>query len=307
MEDINRENIGSFSALPLEELVSLSNRARREHAGKKLELCNIMNAKSGSCAEDCKFCAQSSRHNTGADSYPLKSKKEMLDLARRAKEIGAHRFDIVTSGDNLTFEEIKIIADAVHEITAKVGIEMCASLGTIDERGFALLKGAGLTRYHHNLETSPRYFPQIVTTHTFAQRVNTVKSAKKAGLEVCSGGIIGMGEDLEDRIELAFWLKELDVDSVPINILVPIKGTPLGERIPLAPEEALRAIALFRIILKNKIIKIAAGREAVFGRAQASAFAAGANGMLIGGYLTIKGQGLEQDRMLIKEIRELWA
>ena len=144
-------------------------------------------------------------------------------------------------------------------------------------------------------------------THTFMQRVNTVKAAKLAGLEVCSGGIIGMGETLEDRIDLAFWLRELAVDSVPINILVPVKGTPLGEKVPLSPEEALRTIALFRIILKDKIIKIAAGRESVFADAQASAFMAGANGMLIGGYLTIKGQALEKDRQLIKEIENLWS
>ncbi len=307
MEDINRKNIGSFAGLPLTELVSLANRTRKEYAGGEIELCNIMNAKSGKCEQDCKFCAQSAHHDTGLTSYPLKSKSEMLEMALRAKEIGAERFDIVTSGDNLTFEEIKIIADALSQIKTKVGIKMCASLGTIDEKGFSLLKESGLSRYHHNLETSPRYFPQIVTTHTFMQRVNTIRAAKKSGLELCSGGIIGMGETLEDRIDLAFWLRELDVDSVPINILVPIEGTPLGRRERLSQEEALRSIALFRIILKDKIIKIAAGRESIFAQKQASAFMAGANGMLIGGYLTVKGQELEKDRMLIKEIQELWS
>lgn len=307
MEDINRENINSFADLPLGELVSLANRIRQERVGGKIELCNIMNAKSGKCEQDCKFCAQSARHNTGLNSYPLKSKSEMLEMARRAKEIGAERFDIVTSGDNLSFEEVKIIAEALFQIKTKVGIKMCASLGTLDEKSFLLLKSSGLSRYHHNLETSPRYFPRIVTTHTFAQRVNTIRAAKKAGLELCSGGIVGMGETLEDRIDLAFWLRELEVDSVPINILVPIKGTPLGENVPLAPEEVLRTIALFRIILKDKIIKIAAGRESVFAQKQSSAFMAGANGMLIGGYLTIKGQGLEKDRQLLEEIKDLWA
>ena len=307
MKNINRENISSLLALPLGKLISLANKIRQECAGPALELCSIMNAKSGRCGEDCKFCAQSGRHNTGINTYPLKSKEEMLEMAKRAREIGAERFDIVTSGDRLSFGELRIIADAIYEIKIKIGIKMCASLGEIDEKGFLLLKNAGLTRYHHNLESSPRYFPQIVTTHTFMQRVNTVKAAKLAGLEVCSGGIIGMGETLEDRIDLAFWLRELAVDSVPINILVPVKGTPLGEKVPLSSEEALRTIALFRIILKDKIIKIAAGRESVFADAQASAFMAGANGMLIGGYLTIKGQALEKDRQLIKEIENLWS
>jgi len=307
MEDINRENAGAFLALPLEELIASADQLRRKYAGAKLELCSIMNAKSGKCAQDCKFCAQSARYNTGAANYPLKSKEEILEMAKRAQEIGADRFDVVTSGDNLTFEEIKIIADAFAEITAKVGIKLCASLGAMDRRGFFLLKEAGLSRYHHNLEAAPGFFPQIVTTHTFTQRVQTIHAAKKAGLEVCSGGIIGMGETWEDRIDLAFWLKELDVDSVPINILVPIKGTPLGHKVCLAADEALRTIALFRLILKDKIIKIAAGREAVFAQAQASAFASGANGMLIGGYLTIPCQGLEQERRLIKEIQNLWA
>lgn len=307
MKNINRKNIGFLLALPLKELISLANHTRQDAAGEALNLCNIMNAKSGKCGEDCKFCAQSGRHNTGINTYSLKSKEEMIEAAKRAKEIGAERFGIVTSGDNLSFEEIKIIADAISDITRKVGMKACASLGTIDEKSFELLKNAGLTRYHHNLETSPGYFPNIVTTHTFAERVDTVNAAKKAGLEVCSGGIIGMGETLEDRIDLAFWLKELDVDSAPINILVPIKGTPLGEKAPLSLEEALRTIALFRVILKGRTIKIAAGRESIFGDSQASAFMAGANGMLIGGYLTVKGQGLEKDQQLIREIKELWT
>jgi len=176
----------------------------------------------------------------------------------------------------------------------------------MDEKELIQLKNAGLSRYHHNLETSPSYFSKIVTTHTFADRINTINSAKRAGLEVCSGGIIGMGETLNDRIDLALMLKELDVDSVPINILVPIKGTALGKLSQLSVTETLRTIALFRIILKNKIIKIAAGRESVFGNSQVSAFAAGANGMLTGGYLTIKGQDVDEDRKLVTQIKRLW-
>ena len=230
----------------------------------------------------------------------------MIEQALRAKDIGAERFDIVTSGDRLSKEELNVIADAIWEITNKVGIKMCASLGKLNEEELLLLKKAGLGRYHHNLETSSGYFAKIVTTHTFGDRINTIKAAKKVGLEVCSGGIIGMGETLSDRIDLALALKELDVDSVPINILVPVKGTALEALNPLSCSETIRTIALFRIILKNKIIKIAAGRESVLKDFQALAFMAGANGMLIGGYLTIKGRGIDEDRRLVTEIKRLW-
>lgn len=281
---------------------------RRAAAGDRLELCSIMNAKSGSCGEDCKFCAQSGRYATGAKNYPLKSKDEMVAMAERAKEIGAERFDIVTSGDKLSRQELEVIASAVREITQTLHIKMCASLGSMDEEDLLLLRAAGLTRYHHNLETSRRFFPRIVTTHTYDDRMATVRAAKKAGLEVCSGGIIGLGETIEDRVDLAMLLDELGVDAVPLNILVPIAGTPLEVQAALPVEEALRSIALFRIVLPDKIIKIAAGREHVFGDAQIQAFRAGADGMLIGGYLTIKGQDAVRDRVLIEEIKKtVWS
>ncbi|MBI5123789.1 MAG: biotin synthase BioB [Candidatus Omnitrophica bacterium] len=292
--------------LPLTELAARADDVRRANVGARLELCNIMNAKSGLCGEDCKFCAQSSRHATIAPRYPLKGRSEMLEAARRAREIGAHRFDIVTSGDLLSEKDLEQIIEAVAEIRDKVGIAMCASLGRLDEKSLIRLKKAGLSRYHHNIETSHNYFPKIVTTHSFQDRVDTIRSAKRAGLEVCSGGIIGMGESWDDRIDMALILKELDVDSVPINILVPIKGTPFEDLKPLSPDDAIKTVALFRIILKDKIIKIAAGRESVLKDSQAAAFMAGANGMLIGGYLTIKGRAVDDDRHLVEEIERAW-
>lgn len=298
--------IRSLLKLPLADLIARANKVRKKYAGATVELCSIMNAKSGSCAQDCKFCAQSSHHVTGVAKYPLKSRKEMLEAARRAKAIGAHRFDIVTSGNTLNDREIKIIADSVSEITKAIGIKMCASLGKMSEANLRLLKKAGLTRYHHNIETSPSYFSKIVSTHTFADRVKTIKAAKAAGLEVCSGGIIGLGETMEDRIEMALVLKKLGVDSVPINVLVAIKGTGMERQERLSCEEALRTFALFRIILKDKILKIAAGRESVLRDFQASVFMAGANGMLIGGYLTIKGRSPEEDHALVREVEALW-
>lgn len=298
--------INSLLKLPLAELLLLADKIRQEEAGPKLELCSIMNAKSGMCSQDCKFCAQSLRHSTGIPVYPLKQKDQMLKAAQKAKDIGAERFDIVTSGERLSEEELNRVADAIWEITNKIGIKMCASLGRLDEENLMLLKKAGLSRYHHNIETSPRYFPNIVTTHTFQDRINTIKAAKKIGLEVCSGGIIGMGETWFDRIEMACLLKELDVDSVPLNILVPIKGTPLEKTNVLSCAEAIKTIAIFRIVLKDKIIKIAAGRESILKDFQGTAFLAGANGMLIGGYLTIKGRDVEEDWKLIAEIKQAW-
>lgn len=303
---MTREEINVLLKLPLSELISIADKTRREFIGSNLDLCSIMNAKSGLCTQDCKFCAQSIRYKTGAVAYPLKTKKEMCEAALRAKEIGAERFDIVTSGDSLSKEELKIICEAVSEITQKIGIKMCASLGTLDEEAFNALKKSGITQYHHNIETSPSYFPRIVTTHTFQDRIKTINSAKKAGLKVCSGGIIGLGETMEDRIDMALCLKELNVDSVPINVLVPIQGTPLETKQAITCEEVIRTIAIFRIILKDKVIKIAAGRESALKDFQALGFMAGANGMLIGGYLTITGRSVDEDWKLVKEIKRLW-
>lgn len=304
---MNRSEIEQLVAMPLAEVVWLADRVRARCAGSKVELCSIINAKSGMCGEDCRFCAQSGRHSTTAEVYPLKPKDEILAAARRAKDIGADRFDIVTSGGALSDEELETACDAVSEITGNMGMKMCASLGCLGEKQLSLLKKAGLSRYHHNIETSPSYFPKIVTTHTFQDRIDTIRAAKRAGLEVCSGGIIGMGEDWADRIEMAFILKELDVDSVPINILVPIEGTPMEGMPPMPCADAVRTIAIFRIVLEDKIIKIAAGRESVLKDFQAMAFMAGANGMLIGGYLTIKGRAVEDDRRLAEEIEKSWS
>lgn len=303
---MDRANIEQLLYLPLPDLMSLANKTRAEYAGSKVELCNILNAKSGMCGEDCKFCAQSARHSTRASVYPLKSKDEIIAAASRAREMGAQRFDIVTSGNTLTKDEVALVADAVQYITTRLSMKMCASLGKLDEADFKLLKDSGLTRYHHNIETSPNYYPRIVSTHSFQDRLNTIRSAMRVGLEVCSGGIIGMGEGWADRIDMAFILKELDVTSVPLNILVPIKGTLFENVEPLSAADAIRTIAIFRIILKDKIIKVAAGRESMPKDFQAMAFMAGANGMLIGGYLTIKGRAVADDRKLVDEIERAW-
>lgn len=292
---------------PLLELVSFANKTRAEYVGNRFELCNIVNAKSGLCSEDCKFCAQSSRHKTQTQTYPLKSKEEIVTAAKEAKNIGAVNFGIVTSGNRLNEKELNTIVETVTEITNSVGIDVCASLGAIEKSQLTLLKEAGLKRYHHNIETSANFYPKIVSTHSFDERVNTVRAAKEIGLQVCCGGIIGMGESWQDRLDMAGLLKELNVDSVPINLLIPVKGTALENTEPISCLDAVRTICIFRIILKDKAIKIAAGRETVLKDFQAMGFMAGANGMLIGGYLTVKGRRIQEDRQLVKEIEKIWA
>lgn len=303
---MNREKARILLEKPLAQLLALADKTRKDYVGDRIELCNILNAKSGLCAEDCKFCAQSCRYKTGINTYPLKSIDEMLEAAFKAKEIGAERFDIVTSGNILSSDELKRIADAIALIRDRVDIKLCASLGKLSAKDLLFLKSAGLGRYHHNIETSPGYFSAITTTHTFKDRLETIRAAKAAGLEVCSGGIIGLGESWDDRIDIALELRDLDVTSVPLNILVSIKGTPLENTASLSPIDAIKTIALFRIILQDKIIKVAAGRESVLKDFQAMAFMAGANGMLIGGYLTIKGRSVDEDRLFIEEVEKAW-
>ena len=180
--------------MPLEVLISKANRVRERYIGSKLELCGIINAKSGLCSQDCKFCTQSAKHDTDVSVYPLKEKEELVQAAKSAKSIGAESFWIVTSGNKLTDEEVKTIAEAISEINDNIGITVCGSLGALEKEQLIVLEQAGLLRYHHNIETSQRFYPQIVSTHSFSQRIDTIKSAKQVGLEVCSGGIIGMGE-----------------------------------------------------------------------------------------------------------------
>jgi biotin synthase len=300
------KKIRALLDLPLPKLTAMADNVRSRNMRARLDLCAILNAKSGSCSEDCKFCAQSCRHKTGIEIYPLKPSNEIFTAAIAAKNNGARRFGIVTSGNVLTPAELKRLAECISDIRSKVGIKVCASLGKLGEKDLEALKKAGMSRYHHNIETSPRYFRKIVTTHTFSDRLETIYAAKRAGLEVCSGGIIGLGETWDDRIEMAIILKDLDVDSVPVNILVPVDGTPLAGLNKISCTDAVRTIAIFRIILKDKGIKLAAGRESVLKDFQAAAFMAGANGMLIGGYLTVRGRPVAEDRKLIKEIRSAW-
>lgn len=275
---------------------------REQFKGKKINLCGIVNAKSGRCPENCKFCAQSSHYKTDAPSYPLISAEEIISQAKVAKDNGAHMFGIVTSGTKISSDaEWKEIFRAVKGIK-EAGILPCASLGILDCEKALVLKEAGLYRYHHNLETSKSFFPNICSTHDYDEDVKTIEAAKAAGLSTCCGGIIGLGETIEHRIELAILLRELDVDSVPVNILNPIAGTPLENAKALSPTEILCSIAIFRFILPKKDIKLCGGKEKNLRQLLPLGIIAGCNSLMTGNYLTTTGRDTALDYEVIADL-----
>ncbi len=268
----------------------------------RVSLCCIVNAKSGLCPENCRFCAQSAHHHTNAEVYPLISAKEMIEKAHEAKQAGGHFFGIVTSGTEISSrEEWDEIEEAVGGING-LGIKPCGSLGMLDTERARRLKQAGLHRYHHNLETARSFFPHICSTHAYEEDIETIKAAKEAGLSTCSGGIIGLGETMEQRIELAFTLKDLGVDSVPINILNPIEGTPLANMPPLSPIEILLTVALYRFILPDKDIKLCGGKERNLRQLLPLALVAGCNSLMTGNYLTTLGRDAALDIEMIRDL-----
>ncbi len=283
-------------------LADRANKLREKIHGRKMHLCSLINAKSGLCYEDCKFCGQSRRYKIGTKIYPLLSEKEMLNRAREIEKIGTDNICIVTSGGGLNKEEFEQVLKTSRLILKNTSLKLDCSLGHISLEDARELKKAGVDTYNHNLETSFGYFPTICTTHTFDDRLATVKKIRKSGLKTCCGGIIGLGESKRQRVELAFALKELEVDTVPINILNPRPGTPLENMPSLEPLEIIRTIALFRLILPKAIIKIAGGREHNLRQLQSLVFLAGANGMIIGGYLTTPGRSAEDDLKMIKDL-----
>lgn len=291
---------------PLSKLISKANKVRRDNIGNIFECCSIINAKSGRCSEDCKYCAQSVHHNTDILEYPLLSNAEIVKAAKTAKDNGAWRFSIVTSGNSLNDKEIELIASATREIKKSTGLLVCGSLGSLSADALYKLHQSGMSRYHHNIETSPRFYPSIVSTHNSEDRINTIKRAQDVGMEVCSGGILGLGETWEDRIDMAVLLKKLKVTAIPLNFLIPIKGTALESQETINPVDAIKAIAIFRIIVRDIHIKIIAGRETILKDYQAMGFMAGANGMMVGGYLTVGGRSVEEDKLLTASILNMW-
>ncbi len=279
-----------------------AHRIRERAFGNRIELCSIINAKSGRCAENCAFCAQSSHHRTAAPTYPLKTRDEIVQGARQAQAEGSHCYGIVTSGTRVREgEELERILAAIREIRATTTIEPSASLGLLDKQTARALSEAGCVTYHHNLETARSFFPSICTTHDYEEDVRTVRLAKAAGMKVCCGGIFGLGESLDQRVELAFTLRDLEVDSVPLNFLNPIAGTPLEGKRDLTPLDCLRIIALFRYLLPERRISVCGGREPNLREFQSWIFMAGASGTMVGNYLTTSGRGREVDLQMFRD------
>lgn len=283
-------------------LIALASQIREHYKGKKVSLCAIVNAKSGLCPENCRFCAQSIYHGTDAPVYPLISSDEIVEKGRAAFKAGARYFGIVTSGTRIDRqEEWNIIYRSIEGLN-EAGMRPCGSLGMLEHETAVNLKKAGLFRYHHNLETSRSFFDNICSTHNYDEDIETVKTAKEVGLSVCSGGIIGLGEKMEHRIELAMTLRELDVDSVPLNILNPIKGTPFAGIEPLSPVEILLTIAIFRFIMPDKDIKLCGGKERNLRQLLPLAVIAGCNSLMTGNYLTTLGRNTENDLEMIADL-----
>ncbi len=302
----NNENISKKEALllyeaPLEKLCTASDEIRKYFCGNTFDLCTIINAKSGKCTENCKYCAQSAYYSTNTLEYPLLDTEELVKHAHYNDKAGVLRYSIVTSGKSIRETELDLLCEGIREIKAKTSIQVCASLGLLSEAQFKKLKEAGVSRIHNNLETSRSKFPDVCTTHTYEDKINAVRSAKRAGLSVCSGGIMGLGETKEDRIDMALTLRKLLVSSVPINILNPIPGTPYENRNPLTVDEVCRIIAVYRFILPSASIRLAGGRGLLADKGRAC-FLSGANAAISGDMLTTAGITIKDDMALLKEL-----
>ena len=298
---LGKEEIMSIIDENLDELTQSADEIRKKFCGNTFNLCTIINGKSGRCSENCKYCAQSIHFNTNVNEYDLLDTKIIGNSAKSNYDQGVHKFSIVTSGKRLTKNQVDLIAETYKAIKDECPIELCASHGLLSYYDLIKLKEAGVTRYHNNLETSENYFSKICTTHTYDEKIKTIKDAMKAGLQVCSGGIIGMGESMEDRIDMAFTLRELGVDSVPVNILNPIKGTPLENQEIISYEEVLRTFALYRFILPTTQIRLAGGRSLLNDKGL-RALKSGVNAAISGDMLTTSGIKTCDDIELLKSI-----
>ncbi len=286
----------------IDQLIEEVKKIREAVFGNQVEFCSLINAKNGACSEDCSFCAQSSKYPTPINAYPLVSKKELLEGAEKAVSIKANRYCIVTSGRRASEEEVEQIADAVKEIREKYPIKVCVSLGSIDEKSLKKLKDAGIDRVNHNLETSKRFFPNIVTTHPWEERYETIKNIQKVGLSTCTGGIFGLGETDEDVVDLAMTYRQLKVDSIPLNFLIPIPGTPLENAKKLTPERCLKIISLFKVFNPWSELRLCGGREQNLGKYHDTAMEI-ANCLMAGGYLTRAGRAPGKDEEMVKKLK----
>lgn len=305
---ITREEARALYEAPLEELCAAADEIREQFCGKGFDLCTIVNGKSGRCSEDCKFCAQSSHYATQVEEYPILSIRELAGQAKYNDDRGVLRYSIVTSGKKISHEEVDEMCRAIEKIRRETGIAVCVSFGLLDEGQYRKLRQAGASRVHNNLETSRGFFPEICTTHTYDDKVRAIRAAQAAGMSVCSGGIMGLGETAEDRIDMALELRDLGIRSVPINFLNPIPGTPFEKNEKITPEEARRIAAVYRFILPDASIRLAGGRGLLDDLGEAC-FRSGANAAISGDMLTTPGITIEKDMALIRKLGyepQLW-
>jgi len=283
-------------------LAAFANKIRQQFTGNGVDMCGLVSARSGMCSEDCKFCSQSVYHATDAPIYGLRTAEEITIAAQQAEQQGASRISLVTSGKGMDHDpDFQKIITAIEGIMAETDLKVCANLGTLTPSQAQMLAASGIKRYAHNLETSKNFYPSVCTTHSYEERLSTIQAAKTAGLELCTGGIIGMGESWSDRIDLAFALRELDVTSIPINILNPIKGTAFEDITPPTPLDIIKTFAIFRFILPDKIIRPAGGREINLRDMQGQLMLSGANGLIIGNYLTFSGRDAAADFQMVQD------
>lgn len=300
-QSLTKEEAIHLSSAELSPLCKGADQIRRHFCGNAFDMCSIINGKSGKCPEDCKYCAQSAHYAANTTVYPLLSPGEIQQAAEANAANGILRFSIVTSGKRLSDKEVEQVCDSFRKIQETCSISLCASMGLLTEKQFGMLKSAGVVRYHNNLETSRSFFPKICTTHTYEDKIQAIQDAQAAGLTVCSGGIMGLGETMEDRIDMALTLRELHIRSVPVNILNPIPGTPLEYNTPLKEEEVCRTAAVFRFLLPDAILRMAGGRGLMDDQGR-RVFQSGANGAITQNMLTTGGATVHEDKILAEEL-----
>lgn len=291
------EALSLMRSLSLEDLCALAHALRLRYQGKRVDMCSIMNARSGKCGEDCKWCSQSRFHHTDIEVYPLVDAEAALREAVHNASKGVSRFSLVTSGRTLSPADTERICAIYRRIGSECPIKLCASLGLLNREQLFQLKESGVTRYHCNLETAPSYFPQVCTTHTIEEKLQTIEWAREAGLEICSGGIIGMGESEEQRVEFALAIRRTGAVSIPVNILNPIPGTRLAGMPPLKDEEVIRAVAMIRILNPEASVRLAGGRSRIKA-VEPELFRCGISGSIVGDLLTTTGSDIDTDKAM---------